>query len=86
MNLVFAGTPEFARASLEALVESGRTPVAVYTQPDRPAGRGKKLTASPVKRYAQEHGIPVHQPETLRDDAAVEELRALQPDLSLIHI
>ena len=84
MNLVFAGTPEFARASLEALVESGRTPVAVYTQPDRPAGRGTKLTASPVKRYALEHGIPVHQPETLRDDAAVEELRALQPDLLVV--
>ena len=78
MRLVFAGTPDFARVSLEALVESGRTPVATYTQPDRPAGRGKKLTASPVKRYALEHGIPVFQPATLRDDAAVEELRALR--------
>jgi methionyl-tRNA formyltransferase len=84
MKLVFAGTPEFARASLEALVASGRTPVAVYTQPDRPAGRGKKLTASPVKRYALEHGIPVYQPASLRDDAAVEELRALQPDLLVV--
>ncbi len=84
MNLVFAGTPEFARASLEALVEAGRIPIAVYTQPDRPAGRGKKLTASPVKRYALEHGIPVYQPATLRDDAAVEELRALQPDLLVV--
>jgi methionyl-tRNA formyltransferase len=84
MKLVFAGTPEFARVSLEALVASGRTPVAVYTQPDRPAGRGKKLTASPVKRYALERGIPVYQPQTLRDDAAVEELRALQPDLLVV--
>ena len=84
MKLVFAGTPEFARASLEALVASGRTPVAVYTQPDRPAGRGKKLTASPVKRYALERGIPVYQPESLRDDAAVDELRALQPDLLVV--
>jgi methionyl-tRNA formyltransferase len=84
MNLVFAGTPEFARASLEALVEAGRIPIAVYTQPDRPAGRGKKLTASPVKRYALGQGIPVYQPATLRDDAAVEELRALQPDLLIV--
>ena len=84
MKLVFAGTPEFARASLEALVASGRTPIAVYTQPDRPAGRGKKLTSSPVKRYALEHGIRVFQPETLRDDAAIEELRALQPDLLVV--
>ena len=84
MKLVFAGTPEFARASLEALVASGRKPVAVYTQPDRPAGRGKKLTASPVKHFALEHGIPVYQPVTLRDDAAVEELRALQPDLLVV--
>ncbi len=84
MRLVFAGTPEFARASLDALVESGRSPVAVYTQPDRPAGRGRKLTASPVKRYAVEHGIPVYQPDTLRADAAVEELRALRPDLLVV--
>ena len=55
--MIFAGTPDFALASLEALVESGRTPVAVLTQPDRPAGRGKKLTASPVKQYAEQQGI-----------------------------
>lgn len=84
MRLVFAGTPAFARASLEALVESGSIPVAAYTQPDRPAGRGKKLTASPVKRYAIERGIPVFQPATLRDAAAVEELRALRPDLLVV--
>ena len=84
MKLVFAGTPEFARASLEALVAAGRTPVAVYTQPDRPAGRGKKLTASPVKQYALEHDIPVHQPQTLRDPAAAAELAALEPDLLVV--
>lgn len=84
MRLVFAGTPEFARASLEALVESGRKPVAVYTQPDRPAGRGKKLTASPVKQYAIEHDIPVRQPASLRDDEAVEALQALRPDLFVV--
>ena len=84
MKLVFAGTPEFARVSLEALVESGRVPVAVYTQPDRPAGRGKKLSASPVKRYAQEHDIPVVQPSTLRDDDAIAALRALEPDFLVV--
>ena len=84
MRLVFAGTPEFARASLEALFAAGHTPVAVYTQPDRPAGRGKKLTASPVKTYALERHIPVYQPASLRDPEAIEELRALQPDLLVV--
>ena len=84
MRLVFAGTPEFARASLRALVDSGRIPVAVLTQPDRPAGRGRKLTASPVKQYAQERGIPVLQPATLRNDEAAAELAALQPDLLIV--
>ena len=83
-RIVFAGTPDFALASLQALVESGRTPIAVYTQPDRPAGRGRKLTASPVKRYALEQGIPVLQPTTLRDEAVVNELRELQPDLLIV--
>ncbi len=83
-RLLFAGTPDFALASLKALVESGRTPVAVLTQPDRPAGRGKKLRASPVKGYALEQGIPVLQPETLRDDAIVAELAALEPDLMIV--
>lgn len=83
-RIVFAGTPDFALASLCALVEAGRTPVAVMTQPDRPAGRGKKLTASPVKRYALEQGIPVHQPRSLRDDAAVAEFAALEPDILIV--
>jgi methionyl-tRNA formyltransferase len=83
-RLVFAGTPDFARASLEALVEAGRVPVAVYTQPDRPAGRGRKLKASPVKRFAQAQGIPVLQPATLRSDEAVGEFAALEPDLLVV--
>ncbi len=83
-RLLFAGTPDFALASLKALVESGRTPVAVLTQPDRPAGRGKKLRASPVKEYALAREIPVLQPETLRDDAIVAELAALEPDLMIV--
>ena len=83
-RLIFAGTPDFALASLQALVESGRVPVAVLTQPDRPAGRGKKLTASPVKQYAVQQGIPVMQPATLRDDNVAAELQALQPDVMIV--
>ena len=83
-RLIFAGTPDFALASLKALVESGRVPVAVLTQPDRPAGRGKKLTASPVKRYAVDQGIPVLQPVTLKDAEAVTELEALRPDVLIV--
>jgi methionyl-tRNA formyltransferase len=83
-RIVFAGTPEFALASLTALVEAGHTVVTVYTQPDRPAGRGRRLTASPVKRFAEEHGIAVLQPETLRDDAVARDLEALQPDVMIV--
>jgi len=83
-RLLFAGTPDFALASLKALVESGRMPVAVLTQPDRPAGRGKKLRASPVKEYALEREIPVLQPATLRDDDVVAELAALELDLMIV--
>ncbi|MEL7187606.1 MAG: methionyl-tRNA formyltransferase [Pseudomonadota bacterium] len=83
-RLVFAGTPAFALASLQALVDSGRQPVAVYTQPDRPAGRGRKLTASPVKQFAAAAGIDVYQPESLRDPAAIDALRALEPELLIV--
>jgi methionyl-tRNA formyltransferase len=81
---VFAGTPEFAQVSLQALVESRRKPVAVLTQPDRPAGRGKKLTASPVKQYAESQGIRVFQPITLRDEDVVSELQAIRPDILIV--
>ncbi|MCL7461401.1 methionyl-tRNA formyltransferase [Pseudomonas sp. NW5] len=84
LRIVFAGTPEFAARHLEALLEAGLTPVAVYTQPDRPAGRGQKLMASPVKQLAVAHGIPVLQPATLRDAAAQAELAALAPDLLVV--
>ena len=83
-RVIFAGTPDFALASLRALVESGRIPVAVLTQPDRPAGRGKKLTAGPVKQYAAEQGIPVLQPVSLRDETVVAELTALRPDMLIV--
>ena len=83
-KLLFAGTPEFALPSLRALVESGRAPIAVLTQPDRPAGRGKKLTASPIKEYAVAQGIPVWQPVTLKDPEIVDDLRRLDPDLLIV--
>jgi len=83
-RIIFAGTPEFSVAALQALVEADVVPVAVLTQPDRPAGRGKRVTASPVKQYAVDHGIPVLQPPTLRDDAVVAELKALQPDIMIV--
>ncbi len=82
--MIFAGTPEFALASLSALVEAGIAPVAVLTQPDRPAGRGKRMTASPVKRFAMKQGIPLMQPATLRDEATVAELQALEPDVMIV--
>lgn len=83
MRIVFAGTPEFAVPCLRAAARHQEV-VAVYTQPDRPAGRGRGLMASPVKLEAIERGIPVFQPETLRDPAAQEQLRALQPDLMVV--
>ena len=84
LRVIFAGTPEFALASLKALVDAGVVPVAALTQPDRPAGRGKRVTASPVKQYAAELGIPVLQPVTLRDDAIVAELTSLRPDVMIV--
>ena len=68
MNIVFAGTPEFAREAMVALHAAGHHIVLVLTQPDRPAGRGMKLQASPVKQWALEHGVPVQQPRSLRLD------------------
>lgn len=83
-RVIFAGTPEFALASLRALLESGITPVAVLTQPDRPAGRGKQLTASPVKRFAESHDIEVLQPVSMRDEDSVAEIEALQADIMIV--
>ena len=83
-RVIFAGTPEFALASLSALVEAGIVPVAVLTQPDRPAGRGKRMTESPVKRFATENSIPVMQPTTLRDEKIVNEVQAFEPDVMIV--
>ncbi len=84
LRIVFAGTPEFAAAHLAALLDSSHQVIAVYTQPDRPAGRGKKLAASPVKQLAEQHALPVYQPQTLRDGQAQSELAALAPDIMVV--
>jgi methionyl-tRNA formyltransferase len=84
LNIVFAGTPDFAAKHLAALIESEFNVVAVYTQPDRPAGRGKKLTASAVKALAVEHDLPVYQPENFKSEQAVAELAALNADIMIV--
>ena len=84
LRIVFAGTPEFAAEHLKALLGRSHQIVAVYSQPDRPAGRGQKLTPSPVKQLALQHNIPVYQPQSLRDPAAQTELAALKPDLMVV--
>lgn len=84
LRIIFAGTPDFSVAPLKTLIESGHDVVAVYTQPDRPAGRGRKLTASPVKEVALEHNIPVYQPLTLKDEAAQQQLAELNADLMIV--
>ena len=81
-KVVFMGTPEFAVPTLKALAEDGRYEiVGVVTQPDRPAGRGRKLTACPVKQYATERGLPVYQFERIRNPEGVEAMKALAPDV-----
>jgi methionyl-tRNA formyltransferase len=84
LRIVFAGTPEFSVPCLAACRASGAEVVAVYTQPDRPAGRGRKLTPSPVKQAALDAGIAVEQPESLKDAAALERLAAYAPDLMVV--
>lgn len=84
LRIVFMGTPEFAVESLRCLVEGGYNVAGVITMPDKPAGRGHKLLASPVKQYALEHGLPLLQPEKLKAPAFVEALRAWQADLQIV--
>ncbi len=84
MKIVFAGTPEFSVAALEALVASTHDVIAVYTQPDRPSGRGRKLQSSPVKECALVHQIPVYQPLSLRDADAQQEFADLGADLMVV--
>lgn len=84
LRIVFMGTPDFAVASLDALVQSGCTIVGVVTAPDKPAGRGMKLTESAVKKYAVEKGLHTLQPEKLKNPEFIEELRNLHADLQIV--
>ncbi|MBL0458709.1 methionyl-tRNA formyltransferase [Aeromonas enteropelogenes] len=84
LKLIFAGTPDFAARHLAALLSSDHEVVAVYTQPDKPAGRGQKLTASPVKELALAHNLPVYQPASLRNEEAQAELASLGADLMVV--
>jgi methionyl-tRNA formyltransferase len=84
MKIIFAGTPDFAATNLEALTHTKHKICAVYTQPDRPAGRGRKLQPSPVKAVAIEHQIPVYQPINFKEAEAVEQLESLEADLMIV--
>jgi methionyl-tRNA formyltransferase len=84
LNIVFAGTPAFAATSLEALLTTHHRVRAVYTQPDRPAGRGRKLQVSPVKALALESGLEVRQPKSLKEENAQQALAGLKPDLMVV--
>ena len=84
LKIIFAGTPDFAAHHLRALLDAGLTVTAVYTQPDRPAGRGNKLTPSPVKLLATEYQLPVMQPSSLRTPEAQAELAAFGADLMIV--
>ncbi len=83
-RIVFFGTPDFAVASLKSLVDNQYNVVGVVTSPDKPAGRGRKLRSSAVKKYALEAGLPILQPQKLKDPSFLEELHTLQPDLQII--
>ena len=85
MRVIFAGTPEFAATHLLSLInDDAQEVVAVYTQPDRPAGRGKKLTSSPVKLLALQYGIPIYQPSSLNNETALADLAALKADIMIV--
>ena len=84
LRIIFAGTPDFAARHLQALLNSEHEVVAVYSQPDRPAGRGQQLQASPVKQLAVQHDIPVYQPKSLKKAKAQAELAALNADLMVV--
>lgn len=84
MRIVFMGTPAFAVPSLEKLIEAGHSVVGVFSQPDKPKNRGMKLLPTPVKECALAHGVPVFQPTKLRDGTALEQIRALDPELIVV--
>ena len=84
LNIIFAGTPDFAAQHLQAILNSQHNVIAVYTQLDKPAGRGKKLQASPVKQLAEQNNIPVYQPKSLRKEETQSELKALNADVMVV--
>ncbi len=84
LRIIFFGTPDFAVPSLDILVKNNYSIAAVVTAPDKPSGRGQKITYSPVKEYAILHGIPVLQPLNLKDEAFINELRSIRPDLQVV--
>jgi methionyl-tRNA formyltransferase len=84
LNIIFAGTPEFAATALQKLIDEHYEIIAVYTQPDRPAGRGRKLTPSPVKALALKHNIPVEQPVNFKEPGALEKLQSYHADLMIV--
>ncbi|WMS94532.1 methionyl-tRNA formyltransferase [Pseudoalteromonas sp. HL-AS2] len=84
LRIIFAGTPDFAARHLQALIQSEHQIVGVYSQPDRPAGRGKKLKASEVKELALEHNLPVFQPQSLKTEDALNELTSLNADIMIV--
>jgi methionyl-tRNA formyltransferase len=84
LRLLFAGTPDFAALYLNALIESEHQLIGVYSQPDRPSGRGKKLQPGPVKKLALEAGLPLFQPASLKDTGAQQQLAGLQPDAMIV--
>ena len=84
LNIIFAGTPDFAAQHLQAILNSQHNVIAVYTQPDKPAGRGKKLQASSVKQLAEQNNIPVYQPKSLRKEEVQSELKALNADVLVV--
>jgi methionyl-tRNA formyltransferase len=84
LNIIYAGTPEFAVPALQSLLQSDHRVVAVYTQPDRPSGRGRKLHVGPVKACAQAHDIPVYQPDNFKSQSDIDAIKALNADLIVV--
>ena len=84
MRIIFMGTPDFSVPTLETLIRSRHEVIGVVTQPDKPKGRGKEIQMSPVKETALRYGIPVYQPVRARDEAFVEEMRGLKPDVMVV--
>lgn len=84
MKIVFMGTPEYSVPTLNALIHSEHEVVAVYTKPDKPKGRGKKLEITPVKALAEQHQIPVYQPQTFKNEEAIQELKQIDADVAVV--